>query len=225
MSLFILTGYILKKICPSLSLDKATTLAAAFNKICPLYGINSGDVLHEFLANLAEETGEFKVVRENLNYSVDGLLKTFSRERISISQANEFGRSAAHPADQVAIANTIYGGEWGKKNLGNTQVGDGWLFIGRGAIQITGRANYQNFTNYYNARFGTHYTVEQIAPLLETDIEMSIHSAAWIFSIAFGLNDEAERDEMKVIVKKINGGYLNMPLRIHYLELAEKYIK
>ncbi|MGO4781692.1 glycoside hydrolase family 19 protein, partial [Lysobacter sp. 2RAB21] len=43
---------------------------------------------------------------------------------------------------QEAVANAIYGGKWGAKNLGNTQEGDGWNFHGRGYVQLTGRSNY-----------------------------------------------------------------------------------
>jgi len=220
----LITGDILNKVCPTLISAKSNIIAGALSKICPLYGINTPDIFHELIANLAEETGEFRVTEENLNYSVQGLLNTFSRERISVEQANQYGRSATHKADQVAIANIIYGGPWGRKNLGNVNPGDGWLFRGKGCIQITGRANYTNFTNYYNKTFGKTVTVEQVGSSLATDIELSIHSACWIFAIAFQLIDEAINDDMKTIVKKINGGYLNMSLRMHYLELAEKYI-
>jgi putative chitinase len=72
-------------------------------------------------------------------------MKTFGRHRISAADAQKFGRSAGKPADQTAIANLIYGGEWGRTNLGNTQAGDGARYIGRGFVQITGRANYAKY--------------------------------------------------------------------------------
>lgn len=84
--------------------------------------------------------------RESLNYSVSGLLHTFSRERISKADANRLGRRpgerALDTARQKAIANILYGGEWGRKNLGNTLPDDGWNFRGGGWPQTTGRANY-----------------------------------------------------------------------------------
>lgn len=111
------------------------------------------------LATAHHETGgKFTASIESLNYSVDGLLKTFSRERISEADARRLGRSASRPADQVAIANAIYGGAWGAKNLGNTEAGDGWRFRGRGLLQITGRSNY--------AKYGLQDAPDRAAELL-----------------------------------------------------------
>lgn len=84
--------------------------------------------------------------RESLNYSIDGLLSTFGRHRISEADARRLGRKPGEKsvplARQKEIANTIYGGEWGRKNLGNTEPNDGWDFRGGGYPQATGRANF-----------------------------------------------------------------------------------
>lgn len=96
------------------------------------------------LATAAWETGQtMQPVTENLNYSVDALASKFSRERISLAQCEALGRAPGRKADQVGIANAIYGGAWGRKNLGNTEPGDGWRFRGRGYPQLTGRRNYR----------------------------------------------------------------------------------
>jgi len=83
-----------------------------------------------FLAQIGHESNGLKSVTESLNYSVDGLLKTFSRSRISEADAKKYGRTATQSANQQMIANTVYGGEWGLKNLGNSQQGDGFKFRG-----------------------------------------------------------------------------------------------
>ena len=96
------------------------------------------------LATAAHETGaSFDPAKEeNLNYAVEGLKVTFSRARISLADCQALGRLPGRPANKQAIANRVYGGAWGKTNLGNTQPNDGWSFRGRGWVQITGRANY-----------------------------------------------------------------------------------
>ena len=53
-------------------------------------------------------------------------MPTFGKHRITAQQAAALGRTATQPANQRAIANLVYGGEWGKKNLGNQVAGDGW---------------------------------------------------------------------------------------------------
>lgn len=98
------------------------------------------------MATPHHETGaRFTPISESLNYSVQGLLNTFGRHRISSADANRLGRTSSRPANQEAIANIIYGGDWGRRNLGNTSPGDGWRYRGRGLVQITGRANYAKF--------------------------------------------------------------------------------
>lgn len=82
---------------------------------------------------------------ESLNYSTTALRAKFSRERISLADADRYGRTKKRAANQSAIANLIYGGAWGLRNLGNKLAGDGWRFIGRGLVQLTGRRNYELF--------------------------------------------------------------------------------
>lgn len=104
--------------------------------------------LVEFLVQVLHETGFLYRLSENLDYSVGGLLATFGKtKRISEADAQLYGRSPSHPADQKMIANTVYGGTWGKKNLGNTEPDDGWDFRGAGLIQTTGRDNFTYLKN------------------------------------------------------------------------------
>lgn len=61
--------------------------------------------------------------------------------------ANRYGRNASHPANQEMLANILYGGEWGRKNLGNIYLTDGWDCRGFGPKQLTGRSNQQKFAD------------------------------------------------------------------------------
>lgn len=94
------------------------------------YSINTPLRLSHFLSQCAHESGRFLVTRENLNYSAQGLLKTFKRH-FNERTAKLYARNPE------AIANKVYGGR-----LGNTEITDGWKFRGRGYIQTTGKANY-----------------------------------------------------------------------------------
>lgn len=221
---FKLTGPILMQVAPVLTGSRADEIAKIITQVCPMYGIDRADILHEFIANVLHESACFTKLAENMNYSVHGLLSTFGRHRISLADAERYGRKPKQPANQQMIANILYGGEWGRANLGNTKQGDGWTFRGCGPIHITGRGNVTRFAGYYNQRFKTNHTPEAMADLLRRDLVVGMHSACWVFSVAKSLNDEAEDDNMRGIVRKINGAYLGWDDRSKYYERAKKLI-
>jgi len=214
----------LSKIAPLLKGERLTKYVYGLNKICPQYGISTPDIMHEFLANCLHESNQFTVLEENLNYQAVALTKIFGRHRISLDDCYRYGRTMKQPANKVEIANRIYGDKWGKTNLGNIYPMDGWIFRGKGIIQLTGRSNVTKFTNYYNDKTGSNYTPEQIADLLKIDIEIGIHSACWFFSIAKNLIQLAIDDNMKEVSKRINGAFIGYPDRLKYYELCKKYI-
>lgn len=121
----------------------AGVFVPVLNSAMTTFNINTPARASAFVAQVGHESANFTRLVENLNYSVDALLSKFSRARITEAQARQYGRTSTRKADQVSIANCIYGGEWGRKNLGNTEPGDGWKFRGRSLIQVTGRANYK----------------------------------------------------------------------------------
>lgn len=111
---------------------------------CAAKGVTDPRQVAYVLATPMIETGgSFVPITESLNYSAEALKAKFP-SRISPADADRYGRTT-HIANQPEIANRIYGGAWGKTNLGNTQPGDGWAFRGRGLCQITGRRNYTLF--------------------------------------------------------------------------------
>jgi putative chitinase len=180
-------------------LTNSITFLSIFNK----YAINTPRRIAHFLAQLHEESGGFIKFNESLNYSPQGLMKTFGTNQISVAQANLYGRTAKQKANQQAIANIVYGGNWGKINLGNIQVGDGWRFRGRGLIQLTGRANYQAYKDYSGH-----------------DV---IANPDWFWSVRFKLNPIADTNNINSITKKINGGLTNLDERVkqlnHYITI------
>ncbi|MCP2018988.1 MAG: N-acetylmuramoyl-L-alanine amidase [Erythrobacter sp.] len=123
--------------------------AEPIKTVCLRYGIDTRREICSFLANIAVESRGLTRMTESLNYSVDGLLRTFGRHRISEADARRLGRKRGERglslARQEELANLLYGGEWGRRNLGNTEPGDGWRFRGYGPKQITGRHNCTEF--------------------------------------------------------------------------------
>lgn len=209
----LITADQLHKVALSIKGDRAEFISNLINKICPLYGIDTTDVLHEFLANVLVESGEFNTLAENLNYSAKRLVAVWPKRFPTLQDAIPFEHNP------MALANKVYGGR-----MGNNQLNDGFNFRGSGLMQITGRENTTNFTNYYNNKFTTQYTPEQIADLLRTDLSIAMHSACWIFAISFKLIDEAINDDMLAIVKRINGGYTGLNERQNYYTRLKQFV-
>lgn len=154
--------------------------------------INTPLRVEHFLTQIATETGGLKAISENLNYSVEGLLRTFSRSRISSADCWRFGRSPSHPANQNAIANIIYGGKFGRQQLGNTEPGDGWRYRGSGLMQTTGRANFR--------RAGHENDPEALR-----QPQTALISAITYWT-SRDLNRLADLDDLVAVRKGVNGG-------------------
>lgn len=181
------------------------------------YNINTPLRQAHFLSQLAHESNGFKAARESLNYSVEGLLKTFSRSRISEADANRYGRKPGQAANQQMIADIVYGGEWGRKNLGNTESGDGWKFRGAGLIQMTGRANFTQLNNALN--FDLINRPERVAE----DNLISAMAAGWFWD-SRSLNALADRDDIEGITRRINGGLNGIEDRKRRLAIAKSVL-
>ena len=88
-----------------------------------------------FFGQCAHETGNFTLFEENLNYSAEGLVKTWP-SRFTPDTAKAYARKPE------MIANKVYANRMGN---GDESSGDGWKYRGRGAIQLTGKENYSLF--------------------------------------------------------------------------------
>lgn len=195
----------------------ALELKNKYKSLLNKYEINTPLRLSHFFAQLHHESGGFTILKESLNYSVEGLLKTFGRHRISNTQALQFGRTKTRPANQEAIANIIYGGDWGEKNLGNINKGDGWKFIGRGFKQLTGRANYSNLSK------DTGLDYLNNPEWLEKEAD-AIISACWFWK-RNNCNFFADKNDIVGLTKKINGGLLGLKERKKWLNIYKNLIK
>lgn len=180
-------------------------LGQAMAKHFPGVGLDTPLRVAHALAQQSVETGGFSKLVENLNYSVAGLRATFSKARVSDADCQRLGRKPGSPAQQEAIANIVYGGDWGLKNLGNSQAGDGWKFRGRGAKQTTGRFNYNDVKTV------TGIDVIENPDLL-ADPDMAVQ-AACIFWSKKNCNRFADQDDILGLTKAVNGGTNGLPDR------------
>lgn len=103
-------------------------------------GIRDPKELAGFMGQMQVESGNFKSMHEGLGYSSERLLEVFPGRNGMDTKAEA---DAIVRGGRDSIANAIYGGAWGRENLGNTEPGDGARFHGRGYVQLTGRDNYE----------------------------------------------------------------------------------
>jgi putative chitinase len=177
------------------------------------FEINSPARQAAFLAQIGYESGGLANLVENLNYRPDSLLAQFNNSKItrfSEADANLYGRTDEHPANQTMIANIAYANRNGN---GSIQSGDGWKYRGRGLIQITFRSNY--------AGCSTGLGQDLVGqPDLLAAPEFGAMSAAW-FWISNGLNALADAGNIDAISVKINGGSATNDKRRAQWQLAK----
>ena len=198
--------------------------ANALDDACDTYTIDTPERMAPFIAQLGEESGGLSVLVESLNYTPERLLAVFGEARISAENAQRYGRTADHVADQEAIANIVYGGDWGRKHLGNTQPGDGWKFRGRGPIQTSGRFNMARVTTRLREKFnGVVPDFEEQPELLEMPRWGAL--AAADYWADHGLNALADIGNFEGITRAINGGLTNQASRLVRWHRAEKALQ
>ena len=123
----------------ALSKKLPASVMAEIPVIIEKFGIDGPLRLSHFLSQCAHESGNFKFLKENLNYSADGLRKIFPKYFPTIEAANKYARQPEK------IANKVYGNRMGN---GDEASGDGFKFRGRGYIQLTGKDNYAAFDKF-----------------------------------------------------------------------------
>ena len=148
--------------------------------------------LAHFLSQCAHESGNFKAVTENLNYSSKGLRAIFGKYFKDDVIAKAYERKPEK------IANRVYGSRMGN---GDEASGDGWKFRGRGYIQLTGKDNYSQFDK-----------VVEDDILANPDLvatKYPLMSAAFFFeknNLWKICDGGADKDDVIALTKRINGG-------------------
>ena len=175
----------------------------ALIQILPEYEIDTPERIAAFLAQCVHESGGFKAIKENLNYKAASLRKVFPK----YFPTDELAAEYAH--NQEMIANRVYGNRMGN---GDEDSGDGYTYCGRGLIQLTGHDNYKAFADSLSM------TMPETVEFLQT-FEGCVQSACWFWE-SNGLNDLADKGDIKGMTKRINGGYIGLEDRIKHYEHA-----
>jgi putative chitinase len=155
------------------------------------YDISTPKRQAAFIGQCSHESGNFKTLQENLNYSAEGLMKTWNSRFPTKEIANQYARQPAK------IAGKVYNGR-----LGNTSEEEAARYLGRGLIQLTGKENYEHC--------GSGLGIDLLAdPALLLDPRYACLSAGWFWNKK-GLNALADASDLETMTKRINGGLIGL---------------
>lgn len=168
--------------------DVAVRWIDPLNSAMEKWHINTPRRQAAFLATCSHETGGFKRVEENLNYSVSGLRQIFPRY-FDDHLAQLYARNPQK------IANRAYAHRMGN---GDEKSGDGWKYRGRGLIQLTGKSNYKGYCNEAEAN-----------PDMLTQPLYAADAAGWFWDHN-GCNGLADGENLVALRRRVNGGTIGL---------------
>lgn len=198
----------LKKAMPFITDDNVNLYLEPLNITLREYNIDTPLRIAHFLAQIGHESMDLSAMRENLNYSGKGLWATFRKYFKSRAEADSFARQPKR------IANRVYANRLGN---GNETSGDGWKYRGGGPIQLTGKDNYEAYSEDCGEDLVNEPELIVMDPVLYTD------SAGWFWS-GRGCNDLADDDDIVALTRRINGGRNGLSDRKMRLAIAKKVL-
>lgn len=194
----------LTAVAPHLVPADVAAWAAALGTAFPSAGITTPRRIAAFLGQVAVESAGFLRIEEDLHYTAERLLEVFPNRFNAASAAACAGRP-------IQTAEAIYGGRLGNGPCG---CGDGYMFRGRGLIQITGRANYHTWGGA-----GTPVSTAEIVAATASTKAGAVASAIWFWS-SKRLNPLADAWSVSSISRIINGGSNGLAERIQLSNAA-----
>lgn len=198
-----MTREMLSRLFTNKNLDEVVSI---IDKYKDKFGLNTELRLAMFLAQVREEIGsEFKVVRENLNYSSASLTKVY--KAFNDKLAKQYGRTDKQKADQVSIANIAYANKLGNGNADSDGDGDmdeeddGWKYRGAGCLQITGKSNFEEIQK----RCVKYAGKEADPDTLEGFVLFGM--AYWIWKDLYRVADTGDIDKVTAVINKYTDSY------------------
>jgi len=186
-----------------ISVDWVEPLEEVFQR----YEINTPERQAAFIGQCAHESMNFTKLEENMNYSAEGLMKTWPSRFPTLESAKPYHRNPEK------IANKVYAGRMGN---GPEETGEGWLYHGRGLIQLTGKDNYTLAGDALNMDF-IHSPDYVLVP------KYAALTAGWFWNKR-NLNKEADAKDFTGMTKKINGGTIGLDDRIAHIKHAQEVL-
>lgn len=173
------------------------------------------DITPELFRKVSGASGSKKVIDGLVTYLPDVMDQYEINTRLRIAH---FLGQLAHESDHFRTLQEYATGEAyeGRRDLGNIKRGDGRRYKGRGAIQLTGRFNYRKYGSILGADLENN-------PELASTPEISAKIAGEFWN-QNNLNEWADKDNIKVITRRINGGYNGLQDRIDKVNRAKQFL-
>jgi putative chitinase len=204
---------------PDVAYRHADWLAMAAER----WGIDTPVRVAAWLAQCAHESGRFRIVEENLNYTTPARLIAVWPTRFRLPYSDKEARldifldgkrnARFYVRRPERLANFVYANRMGN---GDEESGDGWRYIGRGLIQCTGRATYRAYSE------ASGHDVETVPDML-TYPRLAADSAGWYWHDR-GCNALADAGDWVGLTRRINGGTNGLSERLALHQRAQEAI-
>lgn len=194
------------KAVTSLPVDRCEEMAEMLNEKAAEYGVKTIDEFDEFLANVIQESGEFRHKSEDMSYSAKRIHQLFPKRFPTLESALPYQHKPK------AFANKLYGDRYGNR----PGTDDGWNLRGGGFIGLTFYDTWKKYADFKKM------TVEQASDYVRNSDEGALDSAFWFFYVLKDLKRQAIDDNFIGIVKSINGGTIGLSTRQQYYDRIKK---
>lgn len=203
----VVTLELLKQICPGTKVSVLQKYVEPLNVVGEHYGLfENPKRIAAFIAQIAHESGGFNFTEEGLKFSSAARLMAVHKKYFPTVESTK-----GYVGNAEKTGNKVYAN---RMSNGPESSGDGYLYRGRGLIQLTGKDNYTKFSKAIN-RF-----MDETIAYLETP-EGAVVSAGWFWDIN-KLNIYADKEDFVNLTRRINGGTNGLQDRLHHYELAKK---
>ena len=177
--------------------------ADALNETFSRFNITTNNQKAMFIGQCSHESGNFRLLQENLNYKAATLMKLWPKRFPTLEVANQYAGNAR------AIANKVYADRMGNRDEAS---GDGYRFRGKGLVQLTGHSNHF----HAGKALGVDFVMQ---PDLVATPKYAALTAGWFWE-THKLNPPADALDYTKVTKIINGGTIGLDDRIKHVQQA-----
>ena len=175
----------------------------ALNETFSRFNITTNNQKAMFIGQCSHESGNFRLLQENLNYKAATLMKLWPKRFPTLEVANQYAGNAR------AIANKVYADRMGNRDEAS---GDGYRFRGKGLVQLTGHSNHF----HAGKALGVDFVMQ---PDLVATPKYAALTAGWFWE-THKLNLPADALDYTKVTKIINGGTIGLDDRIKHVQHA-----